>query len=89
MDGKVLTRIGAIVFVSVAMTAAVIEMARRDAPAPNRPAPAIGVETPRTDPLRESLIRCQGIGEAATRDPDCLAAWAENRRRFLGQTEGR
>lgn len=89
MDGKVLTRIGAIVCVSIAMTAAVIDMARRDAPAPNRPSPAIGVETPRSDPLRESLVRCQGIGEAATRDPDCLAAWAENRRRFLGLSEGR
>ncbi len=89
MDGKVLTRIGAIVFVAVVVTAAVIDMARRDSPAPSRPAPAIGVEAARTDPLRESLVRCQGIGEAAIRDSDCLDAWAENRRRFLGQTEGR
>ena len=89
MDGKMLTRIGAIVFVSIAMTAAVIDMARRDAPAPNRPPPAIGADTPRADPLRDSLVRCQGMGEAATRDPECLDAWAENRRRFLGRTEGR
>jgi conjugative transfer region protein TrbK len=89
MDGKVLTRIGAVIAIAIAMTAAVVDLARRDVAPPNRPSPAIGVETPRTDPLRESLVRCQGIGEAATRDPDCLAAWAENRRRFLGLSEGR
>lgn len=89
MDGKVLTRIGAVIAIAIAMTAAVVDLARRDASAPDRPSPAIGIETPRTDPLRESLIRCQGIGEAAIRDPDCLDAWAENRRRFLGGTEGR
>ena len=89
MEGKVLARIGAIVFVAVVITATVIELARRDEPAPTRPSPTTGVESPRADPLRARLARCQEMGEAATRDPDCLSAWAENRRRFLGQTERR
>ena len=29
------------------------------------------------------LRRCQRLGEAATRDPACLRAWADNRERFL------
>lgn len=89
MDGKILARIGAIVFVTLAVTAAVLDMARKDAPTADRPRLTIGADTPRADPLRDTMVRCQGLGEAATRDADCLAAWAENRRRFLGQDEGR
>ena len=37
-------------------------------------------------PLRQSLRRCQQLGEAAVNDPGCLATWAENRDRFLGRT---
>ncbi|PZO73890.1 MAG: bifunctional aldolase/short-chain dehydrogenase, partial [Mesorhizobium amorphae] len=33
----------------------------------------------RTDPLRQSLRRCQQLGEAAVSDAGCLATWAENR----------
>jgi len=43
------------------------------------------VEVQRTDPLRETLRRCQQLGEAAASDTDCLAAWAESRDRFLGR----
>ncbi|WP_444541759.1 putative entry exclusion protein TrbK-alt [Allosediminivita pacifica] len=32
------------------------------------------------------MRRCQQLGEAASSDADCLAAWAENRDRFLGRT---
>ena len=39
------------------------------------------------DPLRAELARCGAMGEAGGRDPACLHAWAENRRRFLGQPE--
>jgi conjugative transfer region protein TrbK len=81
MDGKVLARIGAIVFVAVAITATAIEMNRKEKPAESwasgRPA-----ATSR-DPLRDELIRCQSLGEAGPRDPACLRAWAENRNRFL------
>ncbi|RWH82188.1 MAG: conjugal transfer protein TrbK [Mesorhizobium sp.] len=81
MDGKVLARIGAIVFVAVAITATAIEMNRKEEPAENgssgRPTAAPA------DPLRDELLRCQALGEAGPHDPDCRRAWAENRQRFL------
>ncbi|MBW9076401.1 putative entry exclusion protein TrbK-alt [Brucella gallinifaecis] len=83
MDGKMLARLGAIIFVAIAITATVIEMTREDEPAQNRPAPSL---QPSADPLRQSLRDCQRLGEAAASDPDCLATWAENRDRFLGRT---
>jgi len=81
MDGKMLARLGAIVFVAVAMTATVIELSRKEQPpemAPARPA-----QTAAPDPLRVELLRCQSLGEAGPRDPACLRTWAESRRRFL------
>jgi conjugative transfer region protein TrbK len=89
MDGKMLARLLAVVFIAIAITAAAIDIARRDEPAASRPAPSFSPETPRADPLRDALLRCQRMGEAAIRDADCLATWAESRRRFLGQPEGR
>lgn len=83
MDGKMLARLGAVVFVAIAITATVIEMTRKDDPAPASTAPAL---QPPTDPLRATLRRCQQLGETATSDPACLAAWAETRDRFLGRT---
>ncbi|WP_137113748.1 putative entry exclusion protein TrbK-alt [Mesorhizobium sp. GR13] len=83
MDGKMLARLGAIIFVAVAITATVIELTREDEPAHHRPAPSL---QPTADPLRQSLRRCQQLGEAAVNDPGCLATWAENRDRFLGRT---
>ena len=83
MDGKLLARIGAIIFVAIAITATVIEMTREDEPAQTRPAPAF---QPSLDPLRQSLRRCQQLGEAAVNDTGCLATWAESRDRFLGRT---
>ncbi|MFA6031902.1 MAG: putative entry exclusion protein TrbK-alt [Myxococcota bacterium] len=83
MDGKTLARIGAVGFVTLAITASVIEM--------NRPADRQDDQAPQArpiterDPLRAELARCGSIGEAGARDPSCLRAWAENRRRFLGQ----
>lgn len=83
MDGKMLARLGAVVFVAIAITATVIEMTRKGDPAPASTAPAL---QPPTDPLRATLRRCQQLGEAATSDPACVAAWAESRDRFLGRT---
>jgi conjugative transfer region protein TrbK len=83
MDGKMLARLGAVVFVGVAITATVIELTRKEKEPEVqtlRPVPA-GEETA----LRQILGHCRDIGEAATRDPACLNAWAENRDRFLGQ----
>ena len=41
-------------------------------------------ETHPTDPLVAEFTRCQALGQDGARDAGCLAAWAENRRRFLG-----
>ena len=83
MDGKMLARLGAIIFVAIAITATLIEMTREDEPAQNRPTPSF---KPSADPLRQSLRRCQQLGEAAVSDPGCLATWAVNRDRFLDRT---
>ena len=83
MDGKLLARLGAIIFVAIAITATVIEMTREDEPAQTPSAPAFQAPA---DPLRQSLRRCQQLGETAVNDPDCLATWAESRDRFLGRT---
>lgn len=81
MDTKLLARIGAIVFVAIAITATAIEATRKDGPpetwSPGRPA------VTHADPLRAELLRCQALGEGGPRDPACLRAWAENRNRFL------
>ena len=84
MEGKVLARIVAIAFVAIAITATVIEVTREEeGPAPASIASAL---QPSADPLRATLRGCQQLGEAAASDADCLAAWAENRDRFLGRT---
>ena len=83
MEGKVLARIAAIVFVAIAITATVIEVTREEGPAPVSSAPALQSSV---DPLRATLRRCPQLGEAASSDADCLAAWAESRDRFLGRT---
>ena len=82
MNTKLIARIGAIVFVAIAVTMTAIEMSRsRQAPAePPHQAAAIQWSD---DPLRIELRRCQLLGAGGASDPDCLRAWAENRRRFL------
>jgi len=82
MEGKVLARLGAVVFVAIAITATVIEMTREEEPARARPAQEL---QPPADPLRLTLRGCQRLGEAATSDAECLSAWAESRDRFLGR----
>jgi conjugative transfer region protein TrbK len=84
MDGKTLARLGAVVFVAVAVTATAIEMTRKDDQQDSPHAQARSVTE--RDPLDAELARCSGMGEAGPRDPSCLRAWDENRRRFLGQS---
>ena len=83
MEGKVLARIAAIVFVAVAITAAIIEMYREDVAGP---APSVPLQTRQVDLLREGQRLCQEMGEAAANDAECLAIWAETRDRFLGRS---
>ena len=89
MDGAMLARLGAVIFVAIAGTAAVLEMSREEKAA--EPSPIRTVEAAR-DPLREGLRRCQQLGEAAAQDTACLKVWAQTRDRFLGRpapNEGR
>lgn len=88
MDGWVFARLAAVVIVAVAVTAAAIHLVREEnSPGPQSTQPT-AAETRRPDPVRETLRRCRQLGEAATRDAECLAAWDENRRRFLSPTAG-
>jgi len=82
VDTKLLARLGAIVFVAIAITMTAIEMARAPEP-PREEPPAIADISASTDPLLIELRRCQSLGQGGASDPDCLRAWAENRRRFL------
>ena len=87
MNGKLLARLAAVIFVAVVLTATAVEMARDKEPVvPTSPVRAAEDAAP--SPLRAELTRCQEMGEAAARDPACFSAWAEHRRRFLG-FEGR
>lgn len=82
MDSKMLARLGAVVFVAVAITAAVVEMTRKDeAPAE----PSAHIVEPARDPLREGQRRCQQLGQQAASNAECLRVWAETRDRFLGR----
>lgn len=81
MEGQTLARIGAVVFVAVALTLGAIELTRTEVSIND--ATARQIENPNVDPLRRELVRCQRLGEAAPRDPTCLQAWAANRERFL------
>jgi len=82
MDGKTLARLGAVIFVAIAVTATAIEMTRQDETPANPLAPTVAPSVP--DPLREGQRRCQRLGEAGARDAECLQVWAESRDRFLG-----
>ncbi|MDF2812119.1 MAG: trbK-alt [Microvirga sp.] len=89
MDAVPLARLGAVIFVAIAGTAAVLEMSREEK-APEL-SPLRTVEAAR-DPLRDEQRRCQQLGEAAAQDDACLKVWAQTRDRFLGRTvpnEGR
>ena len=81
MDGKLLARIGAAVFVGIAVAMTLVQM--REEPAP-RAEPTPGVQVPDGDPLAEQLRACAEMGERALSSPDCRAAWAEKRQRFFG-----
>jgi conjugative transfer region protein TrbK len=82
MDAKLWIRLVAIVFAAAAIAAAAFEMAGKEerVAVPTTPS---SEEIP-PDPLRAAQRRCQLLGEAAARDTECLAVWAETRDRFLG-----
>ncbi|MER8372332.1 putative entry exclusion protein TrbK-alt [Mesorhizobium sp. M1406] len=87
MDGRMLARLVVVIVAAVAIVAADVHRAREEIAAGALPSPP-ATEATHSDPLRATLQRCQRIGEAATRDVDCLAAWDQNRRRFLAPATG-
>src|SRR3546814_2527909 len=78
MDTKLLARIGAVIFIAIAITMTAIEMSRPPEPASEVPA-VVADPSATTDPLLIELRRCQSLGQVGASDPDCLRAWAENR----------
>ena len=79
---RLFARIGAIGFVAVALTMTALQL--REEPKPV-PVEVTTVLEPDGDPLPLRLRACAQMGELALSSPDCRAAWAEKRRRFLGQ----
>ena len=81
MDTKLFARVGAVAFVAIALTMTALTL--RKGPEAARPE-TITVWEPDGDPLPAQLKACNEMGELALSSPDCRAAWAEKRRRFLG-----
>ena len=81
MDGKFLARIGAAVFVGIAIAMTLAQLRRESE---QRVEPAATVWAPDGDPLSARIRACSEMGELALSSLDCQAAWAEKRRRFFG-----
>ncbi|MDG4875241.1 putative entry exclusion protein TrbK-alt [Mesorhizobium sp. WSM4935] len=86
MDTRMFARLTAVVFVAAAVAAALI--AARSADKQSEPFALRDRAIAPRDPLAAELLRCSVIGETGPRDPGCLSAWAESRRRFLRQRKG-
>lgn len=86
MNIRLPARIGAFACLGVALAMGLLAL--RGEPEPSLPPATLSTDLP-TDPLQAILRSCQLAGQAAGSDPGCLAAWAENRRRFLGHGRSR
>ena len=84
MDSKLFARIGAGAFVAIAITMAVLEL--REEPAPP-PGDVIAAAHEAGDDTKATLAYCAALGFEAASVDICTAAWAAERRRFLGQAE--
>lgn len=82
---RLFARIGAIGFVAVALTMTALQLREEPSPVPGEVTTAF---EPDGDPLPLQLRACAQMGELALSSPDCRAAWAEKRRRFLGLEGG-
>jgi len=82
MNIRLPARIGAFACLGVAL--AIGLLALREEPKLSSPPATLSTDLPK-DPLQAKLRSCQLAGQAAGSDPGCLAAWAENRQRFLGR----
>ena len=80
MDGKLLARSVAAVFVGIACAMTLVQLREAPtSPAEKRPVAAASG----SDRSSSRLRACARLGEAALSDADCLDAWAEKRRRFF------
>jgi conjugative transfer region protein TrbK len=84
MDSKLFARIGAGAFVAIAITMAVLELREEPAPPPSAP---IAAADGSGDGAKATLAYCATLGLEAASVDVCTAAWAAERRRFLGQAE--
>lgn len=84
MDSKLFARVGAGAFVAIAITMAVLEL--REEPA-LLPSAAMAAADESGDSTKATLAYCAALGFEAASVDLCTAAWAAERRRFLGQTE--
>lgn len=81
MSTRLAFRLAAIAFAAVIVLVAALQTRL-----PARPTPAaLPLAQPAAIETRDArLARCQALGEAGARDPECLSAWSDARERFLG-----
>lgn len=84
MDSKLFARIGAGAFVAIAITMAVLELRQEPAPPPSA---AMAAADESGGSTKATLAYCAALGLEAASVDICTAAWAAERRRFLGQAE--
>ena len=82
LDRRGVRRTALVLAVGAALCAAAAMLAVKEGEQLHEtPPPAM--QSVSSDPLVAEMRRCQLLGEPGAHDAGCLAAWAENRRRFL------
>ena len=82
LDRRVVRRTALVLGVGAALCAGAAMLAVKEGHELHESAPPAMQSGP-SDPLLAEMRRCQLLGEPGAHDAGCLAAWAENRRRFL------
>lgn len=82
LDRRGVRRTAVVLGVGAALCAAAAMLAVKEGRELHESAPPAMQSVP-SDPMVAEMRRCQLLGEAGAHDAGCLAAWAENRRRFL------
>nr|WP_232793210.1 putative entry exclusion protein TrbK-alt [Caulobacter hibisci] len=80
LSGKAAFRLGAVGLAGMVIIVAAMQT-HRDTPAKATPAPP---SRPASQAGHNELARCQALGADGAEEPDCLRAWEQQRRRFLG-----